>query len=81
MGASLATGAVNHVTRSAILGGTWVVIIISGVISKVTILITHIRGLITLLITTHGPPSTRAQQLQRNIRALVIRMLCGGDSV
>ena len=38
-----------------ILGGSWVVI--SGVISRVTILITHIRGLITLLITTHEPPS------------------------
>ena len=38
-----------------ILGGSWVVI--SRVISRVTILITHIRGLITLLITTHEPPS------------------------
>ena len=27
------------------------------VISRVTILRTHIRGLITLLITTHEPPS------------------------
>ena len=63
MGASLATGAVNHVTRSAILGGTWVVIIISGVISKVTILITHIRGLITLLITTHEPPKGKPSTL------------------
>ena len=26
--------------------------------SRVTIIITHIRGLITLLITTHEPPST-----------------------
>ena len=38
-----------------LLGGSWVVI--SRVISGVTILITHIRGLITLLITTHEPPS------------------------
>ena len=37
------------------LGGSWVVI--SGVISKVTIVITHIRGLITPLISTHEPPS------------------------
>ena len=37
------------------LGGSWVVI--SGVISKVTILITLIRGLITLLISTHEPSS------------------------
>ena len=38
-----------------ILGGSWVVI--SGVISRVTVLITHIRGHITPLITTHEPPS------------------------
>ena len=38
-----------------LLGGSWVVI--SGVISRVTILITHIRGLISPLITTHEPPS------------------------
>ena len=31
--------------------------VISGVISRVPILITHIRGLITPLITTHEPPS------------------------
>ena len=36
------------------LGGSWVVI--SGVISRVTVFITHIRGLITPLITTHEPP-------------------------
>ena len=29
----------------------------SGVISRVTIVITHIRGLITPFITTHEPPS------------------------
>ena len=39
-----------------LLGGSGVVI--SRVISRVTILVTHIRGLITLLITTHEPPST-----------------------
>ena len=38
-----------------ILGGSWVVV--SGVISKVTVIITHIRGLITPLKTTHEPPS------------------------
>ena len=37
--------------RWRLLGGSWVVI------SRVTILITHIRGLITPLITTHEPPS------------------------
>ena len=38
-----------------ILGGSWVVT--SRVIIRVTILITHIRGLITRLITTREPPS------------------------
>ena len=38
-----------------LLGGSWVVI--SRVISRVAILITHIRGLLTPLITTHEPPS------------------------
>ena len=38
-----------------VLGGSGLVI--SRVISRVTILITHIRGLITLLITTPEPPS------------------------
>ena len=38
---------------TAILGGSWVVI--SGVISRVTIVITQIRGLITPLITTPKP--------------------------
>ena len=48
----------NHVVQNAsLLGGSWAVI--SGVISKVTIVITHIRGLITPLTTTHEPPSTK----------------------
>ena len=38
-----------------LLGGSWVVI--SRIISRVTILLTHIRGLITLLIATPEPPS------------------------
>ena len=38
-----------------LLGGSWVVI--SRVISRVAILITHIRGLTTLLITTPESPS------------------------
>ena len=38
------------------LAGSWVVI--SGLISRVSIVITHIRGLIAPLNTTHGPPST-----------------------
>ena len=39
------------------LEGSWVVI--SGVISRVTIVITHIRGFITLRRPTHEPPSTK----------------------
>ena len=40
---------------------------ISGVVSGVTILLTHIRGLITPLITTHEPPvgSTVYSSLER----------------
>ena len=41
--------------EGVVLGGSWVVI--SGVISRVTTILTHIQGLITLLITTHEPPS------------------------
>ena len=41
--------------REALLGDSWVVI--SRVISRVTILIAHIKGLITPLITTPEPPS------------------------
>ena len=37
------------------LGCSWVVI--SRVFGRITIVITHIRGLRTLLITTHEPPS------------------------
>ena len=39
----------------ALLGGSWVVI--SGVISRVTLVLAHITGRITPLITTHEPPS------------------------
>ena len=39
-----------------LLGGSWVVI--SGVMSRVTIAITYIRGIISSLITTQEPPST-----------------------
>ena len=41
-----------------ILGGSWVVI--SRVISMISRVITYIRGLITLLIITHEPPSSAA---------------------
>ena len=38
-----------------LLGGSWVAT--SRVISRPTIVINYIRGLITPLITTHEPPS------------------------
>ena len=43
------------------LGGSWVVI--SRVISRATILIIHIQGLLTLLITTPEEPPSRPQTL------------------
>ena len=46
---------VSCLPGSDLLGGSWVVI--RGVISSAPVLITHIRGLMTPLITTHGPPS------------------------
>ena len=36
-----------------------------GVISRVTIVITHIRGLITPLITAHEPPSIKLDSESR----------------
>ena len=38
-----------------VLGGLWVVV--SGVRSRVTILVTHIKGLITPVKPIHEPPS------------------------
>ena len=46
-------------------GGSWVVT--SRAISRVTIVLAHIRGLITPLITTHEPPS---KNLQLNMQEL-----------
>ena len=48
--------------RVSILGGSWLVI--SRVISRVTILITLLRGLATPLITTHEPPSRPQLDIQ-----------------
>ena len=42
----------EHQDKSAALGGSWVV-----VISRATILVTHILGLVTPLITNYEPPS------------------------
>ena len=46
--------------RIPLLGGSWVVK--SRVIGRITILIIHITGLITPLITTHEPPSSEPQK-------------------
>ena len=43
-------------TLKTVRGGSWVVI--SAVIGRVTIFITHTKGLITLLITSREPPSS-----------------------
>ena len=45
------------IVYSSLLEGSWVVI--SGVISRATIIITPIMELIRPLITIHEPPSTR----------------------
>ena len=45
----------HRVMNWQLLGGSWVAT--SGVISRVTIIIGPVRGLITLLITTHEPSS------------------------
>ena len=44
-----------NLDSESLLGGSWVVR--SGVTSRVTIIITHIRGFITPLIATHEAPS------------------------
>ena len=52
-----------------LLGGSWVVL--SRVTSRVTILITHIRGLITLLITTPEPQSKGQERSSQGGPAVV----------
>ena len=58
---------------AGLLGGSWVVI--SAVIIRVTVVITHIRGHKTPLITTHEPPSRnliRSADLQRRKPGLAV---------
>ena len=50
----------HHHPINALLGGSLVVI--GGLMSRVTIVIAHIKGLITPLITTHEPPSRDPEQ-------------------
>ena len=49
----MATPQNYNVRRGSLLGGSWEVI--SGVLSSVTIIMTHITGLITPLLTTLEP--------------------------
>ena len=66
------------VRYSSILGGSWVAI--SRVISRITMLTTHFRGLITLLITAHEPglsqrtqyPLIKEYSLNENMKASMI---------
>ena len=58
----------RYLPYTYLLGGSWVDI--SGVISRVTILTTHTRGLITLLITTHEPPSRNLWESQHQWESL-----------
>ena len=44
-----------NILAQGLLGGSWVVI--RGVISRVTIIITHITGFISPRIIAHEPPS------------------------
>ena len=45
----------------------------NGVISRLTIVITHVRGLITLLTTSHEPPSRAQHRCSKaNIRPLCL---------
>ena len=47
--------------------------VISGVISRITIIVTHIRGLKTLLLTTHEPPSSiPTERLYRDLSGLYV---------
>ena len=48
-----------------VLKGSWD--LVSRVITKVTILITPIRGLITLLTKSHDPPSRRPASMISNV--------------
>ena len=50
--------------------------VISGAISRITIAITHIGGLITLLITTHEPPSSRIRITRTSCQCRTEFSLC-----
>ena len=52
-------GVFSGIYKGSIRAGSWVVR--SRVISRITIVISHIRGLTTPLITTHEPPSAQAE--------------------
>ena len=56
-----------HPQKGSLLGASWIVISrVKTRIAILTILITHIGGLIALLITTHEPPSS-SRNRQRTV--------------
>ena len=59
-------GSGSRKTLKPLLGGPWVVM--SGVISRETIVITHIRGLMTPLITTLKPLEAYEVDLSQNLQ-------------
>ena len=61
-----------HFRNQGLLAGSWVVI--NGLTSRVTVLISHIRGLITLLIATHEPPSCASQRRHVNPNPQTVRV-------
>ena len=56
-----------------VLGGSWVVTSISGVVSRITIVIAHIMGLVTPRITTHEPPSNPEAEFSATLVGLASR--------
>ena len=56
----------SYLRLLTLLGGPWVDT--SRVISRVTLLITHIKGLRTPLITTHEPPSTLGEPKPQTLK-------------
>ena len=69
-------GACLSYTVAPLLGGSWVVI--SRVISRVTLVMTYIRGLIAPLITTHEPPSTTHSA---GILAIILSMVASQHQI
>ena len=61
----LATLTTKNLSFTRLLQGSWVAI--RAVISRVTMLVTGVKGLITPLITTHEPPSRLSQSFKQQL--------------